>query len=206
MKPVWTPLLKEVPADKRKSAAALTNRLLFNIHVDASGKLEVSHTILGPKPDKATADNLNELSKGVEMSVRGFLMCYVPFMLTYLIPEQLDNFVLQDLDSQYVLSFVDGKMDVSVVMDKDLRIVEFKSPQGVVKPDLLKVSKGYALKGYDSTFEDPILGSTRLKVNIETLPLQGFSLPHRVVMNSSYGARNVTFEMVFSNYKLKLTR
>lgn len=204
MKPVWTSLLKEIPADKRKRVERLTNRLVFSIHADTSGKVEVTHTILGPKPDKATADTLNELSKNVEVSAQGFLLSYVPFMLSYLIPEKLENFVLQDLESQYVLSFTENKAEVSVVMDKELRIAELKTAQGIVKPELLKTGKGYALKGYESTLEDPILGSIRLKVNIETLPLQGFALPTRVVLNTSYGARTVNFELLFSNYKLKL--
>lgn len=206
MKPVWTPVLKEIPANKRKEVEALTARLVFAIHADTNGNIEVTHRILGPKPDKATSDTLNELSKSVEISARGFLMGYVPFMLTSLIPEKLDKFVLQDVESQYVLSFLDSNMDVSMVMDKELRISEVKSPQGVVKPELLKTSKGYALKGYESSFEDPILGSTSLKVKIETLPLQGFALPSRVLLNGSFGARKVTFEMLFSNYKLKLVR
>lgn len=206
MKPVWTSLLKEVPADKRNKVAQLTNRLVFTVHADTSGKVEVTHSILGPKPDKATTDLLNELSKSVEVSAQGFLLGYVPFMLTHLIPDNLDKFALLDLESGYVLSFTDGKMDVSIAMDKELRITEVKTPQGLVKPNLLKTSKGYALKGYESTFEDAILGSTRLKVNVATLPVQGFDLPSRVLLNGSFGSKEFTFEMLFSNYRLKFAR
>ncbi|HEV8368958.1 MAG TPA: hypothetical protein VGQ39_13480 [Pyrinomonadaceae bacterium] len=106
--PNWEPLLANLEPKRKPAALKLARRLRFSITASAAGNIQVSHTILGPKPNKATADALDTMAKGVELSVTGFLMSWAPFMLTHLIPEKLDHFVLQDRDAERVLTFKEG--------------------------------------------------------------------------------------------------
>src|SRR4029079_1538803 len=103
--PNWQIMLKDVSPKYKPAVLRLSNRLRFTLEADTKGNINVTHSIVGPKPNKATADALDNLAKSVELSVTGFLMSWAPFMLSELIPENLEQFVLQDLESQRLLTF-----------------------------------------------------------------------------------------------------
>ena len=96
-------------------------------------------------------------------------------MMTHLIPEKLDKFVLQDMNTEYMLTFADGGIDISVKINKDLVITELSTPQGSVKPSLTE-AKGFLLTGYEGTNEDPVVGRVVLKASIESAPVAGMQL------------------------------
>ena len=203
MNPNWQPVFKDLPAARKPTAMRLANRLRFSIVADRNGKVEVVHRVLGPKPDKATAEVLDTLAKGIELSATGFLMSWSPFMMTFLIPEQLDKFVLQKQENDYLLSFDQSGVEVSVAMKKDLLITELKTPQGSVRPTLMRTNEGFVLTGYEADNVDPVVGNVSLKTRIESVPVNGMTLPQKVFIEGTSGGVPFKFELLFTNFRLK---
>ena len=203
LNPNWQPVFHDLPAARKPTAMKLANRLRFSILVDRNGKIEVVHRILGPKPNKPTAEALDLLAKGVELSATGFLMSWSPFMMTSLFPEQLEQFVLQEQESEYLLSFNQSGIDVGVVMKKDLLITELKTPQGSVRPTLSRTADGFVLTGYEANNTDPVVGTVSLKARIESVPIDGMILPQRVLLEGNSGGVPFKYELVFANFRIK---
>ena len=158
---------------------------------------------MGPRPNKATASALDNLAKSVDLSVTAFLMSWAPFMLSELIPENLDQFVLQQLEQERLLTFKVKEVEVSVAISKDFEIKELRTAQGAIKPILRKSKDGFVLTGYEGSNEDPVVGNVVIKAVIESVPTQGVLLPKTVVVNGSAGQTPINFELHFSNYQLK---
>jgi hypothetical protein len=205
MWPNWTQVFKNLPAAQKTTAMRLANRLRFSIIADRNGNIQVTHQVVGPKPNKASAEALDNLAKGVELSATSFLMSWAPFMLTWLIPEKLDHFVMQEQQNGYVLSFTESGVDVSVVMNKDLLMTELRTPQGSVKPNLLRTNDGYVLTGYEANNTDPVVGHTELKARIVSQQVTGLLLPKTVFLEGASGQIPFQFELHFANYRLKKT-
>jgi hypothetical protein len=203
MIPRWQPVFRNLPVAQKPTAMRLANRLRFSILADSAGRIQVTHRIFGPKPDKVTANVLDNIAKGVELSATGFLMSWAPFMLTSLIPEKLDQFVMQEIDSKYVLSFRESGVDVSVAMTKDLLMTELKTAQGTVRPTLVRTSNGFVLTGYEAKNADPLVGQTELKARVVSQEINGMSLPKTVFLDGSSGQVPFHFELHFANYRLK---
>ena len=201
--PVWDYLLATVDQKQKTQVLRLMSRLRFTMSIDANGAARVNHRVLGPPPDKTTKATLDDMARAVELSTLGFLMSWAPIMLTYLIPEKLDSFVLQDLDSDYLLSFKDQGTEVSITISKDLVIKEIRSPMGWMKPALLKTSKGYLLTGYEAAYNGPNVGAGSLSVSLLSQEVAGMPLPSRVTLNSTSAGQFGKVELLFSNYQLK---
>jgi hypothetical protein len=203
MSPNWPLAFKDLPAAQKSTAMRLANRLRFSIIADSNGHIQVTHLVLGPKPNKATAETLDNLAKGVELSATGFLMSWAPFMLTWLIPEKLDHFVMQEQASGYVLSFTESGVDVNVVMNKDLLMTELRTAQGTVKPTLLRTNNGFVLTGYEANNTDPVVGHTELKARIVSQEVSGLTLPKTVLLEGASGQTPFKIQLNFANYRLK---
>lgn len=203
LSPNWQPVFRDLAAARKPTAMKLANRLRFSIFADRDGKIEVVHRILGPKPNRPTADALDLLAKGVELSATGFLMSWSPFMMTSLIPEHLDKFVLQEQETEYLLTFTQSGIDVSVAMTKDFLITELKTPQGSVRPTLRRTPGGFVLTGYEANNTDPVVGTVSLKARIESVPVNGITLPQKVFLEGTSGGVPFQFELLFTNYRLK---
>jgi hypothetical protein len=205
MLPNWPLAFKDLPAAQKGTAMRLANRLRFSIFASRDGHILVTHRIIGPKPAKATLETLDNLAKGVELSATGFLMSWAPFMLTWLIPEKLDHFVMQEQQSGYVLSFTESGVDVNIVMNKDLLMTELRTAQGSVRPTLLRTKKGYLLTGYEANNTDPVVGHTELKARIVSQEVSGLTLPKTVLLEGASGQTPFKVELNFANYQLKRT-
>ena len=203
MLPNWPLAFKDLPAAQKGTAMRLANRLRFSIVADRDGHIQVTHQIIGPKPGKATAETLDNLARGVELSATGFLMSWAPFMLTWLIPEKLDHFVMQEQESGYVLSFTESGVEVNVVMNKDLLMTELRTAQGTVKPTLLRTNDGYVLTGYEANNTDPVVGHTELRARIISQDVSGLTLPKTVMLEGASGQTPFKLELNFVNYRLK---
>ena len=201
--PNWSVLFKNIPAKDRPSLIRTASRLRFAIDVDSNGNFHVTHSVPGPKPTRVQAEGLDSIAKGVDLSITSFLMSWSPFMLTTLIPGKLDQFVLQDLENQKVLTYKEREVEVSLVITKDFEIKELSTPQGTVKPILKRDKSGFVLTGYEANNEDPILGKVIVHVRIELVPVQGLLLPKTVFLTGSSGSTPLNVELNFVNYRLK---
>jgi len=202
--PNWAILLADVKQPEKPAAMRLANRLRFSFVANADGHIEVTHTVIGPKPNKAVTQALDTMAKGVELSVTGFLMSWAPFMLTHLIPEKLDHFVLQDVQSGRVLNFNESGVDVTVALTRDYEITELRTPQGTVKPRLKRTDSGFVLTGYEGNNEDPYVGHVILNTRVDSALTQGMLLPKTVFINGSAAQTPINFELHFTNYRLKM--
>jgi hypothetical protein len=201
--PNWEPLLVGVAPARRPAALMLAAKLHFSVMADAKGLVTVTHQIMERPPDKVAAQALETLAKGIEQSVYGFLMSWVPFMLSHLIPDKLDHFVLQDLGKEYLLSFKDSGTDVSVSFTKEFVIRELKTSQGSIKPQLLQTSKGFVLTGYEGDYQDAALGHVTLKATLDSQVVGRLQLPRKVVLSTTIGENRTRMELGFTNYQLK---
>jgi hypothetical protein len=201
--PNWTAMFKDVPVKDRPGLIRMASRLRFVMEADATGNFHVTHSIVGPKPAKGPAEALDTIAKGVDLSITGFLMTWAPFMLTYLIPEDLEQFVLQDQETRKVLTYKEREVPVSLVITKDYEIKELSTPQGSVKPTLKKEKTGFVLTGYEGNNEDPIIGKVVVNGRIDLAPVQGLMLPKTVFLTGKSGETPINFELNFVNYRLK---
>jgi hypothetical protein len=201
--PNWTATFKDVPIKDRAALLRVANRLRFNLEVDETGNFHVNHVIVGPKPAKAAAEALDDIAKGVDLSITGFMMTWAPFMMTYLIPDNLEQFVLQDLDAQKVLTYKEREVAVSLTLTKDFEIKELSTPQGSVKPVLRRDKSGFVLTGYEGNNDDPLVGKVVVNAKISLAPVQGLLLPKTVFLTGKSGVTPINFELNFVNYRLR---
>ena len=202
--PNWEKMLVDLPAAKKPAAMRLARRIRFSVNAHANGTINVTHVITGPKPDKPTMNALDTMAKGVELSATGFLMTWAPFMLTHLIPDNLEHFVLQDQDADRLLSFTEAGVEVTVSIARDLEIKELKTPLGSIKPSLRRIANGFTLTGYEGNNEDPYMGHVELKAKVDLIETQGLLLPKTVFLTGSAAKTPINFELNFTNYVLKV--
>jgi hypothetical protein len=201
--PNWATMFKDVPVKDRPKLIRTMSRLRFVVEVGANANFHVTHSLVGPKPASAQAQALDNFAKAVDLSVTSFFMTWSPFMLTYPIPEKLDQFVLQDLEDRKVLTYKQSAVDVTVVVKKDYEIKELSTPQGSVKPIFRPDKSGFILTGYEGSNEDPIVGKVLVNGRVELAPVQGFLLPKTVFITGNAGSTPLNYELSFVGYRLK---
>jgi len=201
--PNWQLILSAVPADRKPEAVKLASKLRFSLFADSSGKVQVKHRVVGPKLTGRQVEALKTIASGVELSVTGFLMSWVPFMMTHVIPDKLDQFVLQNLKDEYLLTYQEGGIDIAVLISKDFVITELRTVQGGVKPLLTRTRDGFVLTGYEGINENPVVGKVVLKAKIESAPVAGMLLPKSVSLEGSAANTPINIKFSFTNYRLK---
>ena len=103
------------------------------LRADTKGNINVSHSIVGPRSNKATASALDNLAKSVHLSVTAFLMSWTPSSTSSeSIPENLDQVFLQQLEQERLLTFKVKEVEVSVAISKDFEIKELRTAQGAI--------------------------------------------------------------------------
>jgi hypothetical protein len=201
--PNWE-LFFEGLTEKGKSASRDALRHLhFSVTADTTGKIKVTHQIEALKQDKETTKFLEDVAKKIEISVGGFLRSWIPFTLTSVIPEKLDHFVLQDLNSQYLLTFGEDAGEVNITITKDHEIREVKTSDGIVKPLLKRTEVGFVLTGYEANIDDTNGGRLELHANVELSDVEGMLLPRKVFLDGLADKTPVKVEFHFANYKLR---
>lgn len=201
--PNWDSVFAALPAAQKPEAMRLASQLRFSLYADSKGTIRVTHRIVGRKPPKVRERAIETIASGVDLSVTGFLMSWAPFMLSNLLPEKLDKFVLQDLNSEYLLTFTESGVEVGVRIARDFTITEMKTPQGSVKPALKKTEAGFLLTGYEGNNEYATVGRVVMKAQVESAPVQGMLLPKTVSLNGTAADAPFTLKFSFVNYRLK---
>ena len=201
--PNWDLVFVNLPAAQKPEAYRLAGKLRFDLYASADGTVRVKHRIIGPKLAKAREQAAQTIASPVELSVTGFLMSWAPIMLTQLIPEKLDQFVLQDLNSEYLLTYTEKDVEVSVRIQKDSTIKELRTPRGSIKPSLKRTENGFVLTGYEGDNEDSVIGRVVMKAEIESSMIGDKLLPRTVSLNGTAADTNFNLKFNFINYRLK---
>ncbi len=117
------------------------------------------------------------------------------FMLNSPFPSPDSDYKLEDLGTQYRLSYKDGSSDVITMMGKNLIITDIKVTSAEfsssVRPRFVHTAKGFVLSSYDADY-NPTSGPgvVKLTLKIDHEPVSGLQLPVSVVLDSVMGWRS----------------
>lgn len=211
IKPNWEMVLREqTQSDPKQAQAALEllNGLHFTMLLDKNGKVTVSHRADAEPPNEKVRQGFEQIYGGIDQAVSGFFATWSIFMLTSPFPEVDSVYQLDDLGSQYRLSYKEGASEIVTLLGKDLIISEIKvtSPQFVstIKPQIRKSDKGFVLAGYVGDYTPTAGGGVvHLDVKIENGPVNGLQLPLTLLADSVYDGTPTRMELAFSEYQVK---
>ena len=211
IKPNWEMVLRDqTQSDPKQAQAALEllNGLHFTMQLDKNGKVTVSHRADSEPPNEKVREGFEQIYGGIDQAVSGFFATWSVFMLTSPFPEVDSVYQLDDLGSQYRLSYKEGASDIVTLLGKDLIITEIKvtAPQFVstIKPQIRKSDKGFVLAGYVGDYTPTAGGGVvHLDVKIENGPVNGLQLPLTLLADSVYDGTPTRMELAFSEYQIK---
>ena len=69
--PNWAAMFKNVPVRDRTKIIRMASVLRFTMLADATGNIDVTHEMVGPKP-KASPSRVDDIARGVDLSITGF--------------------------------------------------------------------------------------------------------------------------------------
>ncbi len=211
IKPNWEQVLKgEGTNDPAQLQAALKllNGLHFTMLLDKAGKVTVSHKTDTEPPNEQVRKGFDQIYSGIDQAVSGFFATWSLFMLTSPFPAVNSEYQLEDLGSQYRLSYKDGDSDVVTLMSKDLVISEIKvnSPQfdSTIKPQITKTAQGFMLAGYIGDYTPKSgPGVVHLNVKIYHAPVNGLQLPMNLIADTTLDGTPTHMELAFSEHQVK---
>jgi hypothetical protein len=209
--PTWeVTLAQEIRNDPASAQAGIKtlNGLHFAMTLDEQGKVKVAHRSDAPPPNEKAAAAFNQIYSGMDQAVSGFFETWSMFMLTSPFPETNSDYQVEDLGTEYRLSYKDGSADVVTIMNKDLMITELQvtSPEffSSIRPQLSRRGGGFILDGYDADYRPTSgQGVVKLNVKLDYQDVNGLQLPRRLNMDSVYDGNPNQMELVFSDYQVK---
>jgi len=211
IKPNWEVVLKdELKANPEGGQAALKmlNGLHFAMLLDKAGKVTVTHRADVEPVNAQQREGFNQIFSGMEQAVSGFFATWSLFMLNSPFPEAGVDYQLDDLGSQWRLSYKDGTGDVVTLMSKDLVISEVKvtTPEFVssVRPTFNRTGIGFVLTGYAADYKPTSgPGVVKLDVKIDHQKIEGAQLPVSLIADSVLDGAPTHIELGFSEYQVK---
>ncbi|MGZ4854248.1 MAG: hypothetical protein ACXVKH_03410 [Candidatus Angelobacter sp.] len=211
IKPNWEIVLKdELKASPENAQAALKllNGLHFSMLLDQSDKVTVTHHADTAPGNEQQRQGFDQIYSGMDQAVSGFFATWSLFMLNSPFPSADSEYELEDLGTQYRLSYKDGKSDVITMMGKNLIITDIKvnSTEFVssVRPQFVHTAKGFVLAGYDADYKPTSgPGVVKLTVKIDHEPVSGLQLPFGLVLDSVMDGAPTHMELAFSEHEVK---
>lgn len=211
IKPNWEQVLKAGGAndpEQMQGALKLLNGIHFTMLLDQNGKVTVTHKTDIEPPNEQARQGFDQIYSGIDQAVSGFFATWSLFMLNSPLPEVNSDYRLDDLGSQYRLSYKEGSSDIVTLMGKDLVIQEVKvvSPQftSIVKPRVSKTGKGFVLTGYVGDYTPASgPGVVHLDVKIDHAAIQGLQLPVSLIADTTLDGAPTHMELAFSEYEVK---
>ena len=129
IKPNWELVLKDqIKADPVAGQAGvkLLNGLHFSMLLDRSDKVTVTHHTDTPPSNEQQRQGFDQIYSGMDQAINGIFATWSLFMLNSPFPLPDSDYKLEDLGTQYRLSYKDGSSDVVTMMGKDLIITDIK--------------------------------------------------------------------------------
>lgn len=211
VKPNWSVVLKNELASNPEGAQAalkLLNGLHFSMVLDKDGKVTMTHHADFEPTNQQQREGFNQIFSGMEQAVSGFFATWSMFMLSSPFPEAGVEYQLDDLGSQWRLSYKDGASDVVTLMSKDLVISEVKvtSAEFVssVRPQFRRSNNGFVLAGYAADYQPTSgPGVVKLDVKIDHALVNGLQLPVSLIADSVLDGAPTHIELAFSGHLVK---
>jgi hypothetical protein len=211
IKPNWEKVLHDqdvTDSAQLQAALRLLNGLHFTMLMDKDGKVTVQHRTDVEAPNEKVKQGFEQIYSGIDQAVSGFFATWSLFMLNSPFPESGSAYQLEDLGSQYRLSYKEGTSSIVTLMGKDLVISEINvtSPDFVstVKPQVRKTESGFILVGYVGDYTPTAgAGVVHLNVKIEHNAVSGLQLPLTLIADSTLDGAPTHMELAFSEYQVK---
>ena len=211
IKPNWEVVLKdELKASPNQAQAALKllNGLHFSMVLDKNGKVTMSHHADVEPTNETQRKGFDQIYEGLDQAVSGFFSTWSMFMLNSPFPEKDIEYELEDLGSQYRLSYKEGSSDVVILMSKNLVIAEVKVTSAEfissVRPQFSATAKGLVLSGYTADYTPTSgPGVVKLDVKLENQPVSGLQLPVNLIADSVLDGAPTHIELAFSGHMVK---
>jgi len=211
VKPNWELVLKDqLKADPVGAQAGLKllNGIHFSMLLDDAGKVTVTHHTDTEPSSEQQRKGFDDIYSGMDQAINGFFATWSVFMLNSPFPSPDSEYKLEDLGTQYRLSYKDGTADVVTMMGKNLIITDIKVTStefnSSVRPQFVHTPKGFVLIGYDADYK-PTSGSgvVKLALKIEHHPVNGLQLLDKLVLDSVMDGSPTHMELAFSDYAVK---
>jgi hypothetical protein len=211
VKPNWELVLKDqMKADPAAAQAAvkLLNGLHFSMLLDRSDKVTVTHHTDTAPSNEQQRKGFDDIYSGMDQALNGFFTTWELFMLNSPFPSPDSDYKLEDLGTQYRLSYKDGGADVVTMMGKNLIITDIRVNStefnSSVRPQFVHTAKGFVLTGYDADYK-PTSGSgvVKLALKIDHQPVGGLQLPVSLVLDSVMDGAPTHMELAFSEHEVK---
>ncbi len=195
-----TPNFDALEADLRKSdpaAADARMKQLAQIHmavtVGADGNVSVTH-------DDLTDRDLKKIAANTEQMVTGFFQVWSPYVVGTALPAPDGDYQLEDLGSEYRLSFKDGSASAVITLDKDLSVGAFfiTRPElnSATWPQFSKTAKGFLPVSFDSDLRLPARGGAmHVVTSITYQEISGFQLPKTIKNKVTNGDNTIQVEV-----------
>jgi hypothetical protein len=175
----------------------------FSMVVDANGAVTVTHEVGtdAAKPD--LQPTVNRIHYDIQRRVTGFFNTWRIFAVNSPFPETARDVKIEHAGKQYRVSYQTQSGDVTMAMNNDLLLTEWKlsapTVKRTVKPKLQKTVDGLLLTGYHGVFEPAGPGiKTTLDFQIEYQDLGGMKVPRKLRFNGMHGSEPVEAELVFT--------
>jgi len=211
IKPNWELVLKDQLAADPAAAQAglkLLNGIQFYMLLDQNDKVTVTHHADTAPANEQQRQGFDQIYSGMDQAINGFFTTWELFMLNSPLPAADSDYQLEDLGTQYRLSYKDGKSDVVTMMGKNLIITDIKvnSAEFIssVRPQFVHTAKGFVLTGYDADYKPTSgPGVVKLALKIDHQPVSVLQLPVNIVLDSVMDGAPTHMELAFSGHEVK---
>ncbi len=211
VQPNWEQVLKDQGAtdpEALKAGLKLLNGLHFTMLLDQKGNVTMTHHTDTEPPNEQVKKGFEDIYSGINQATSGFFATWSLFMLTSPFPEAESDYKLDDLGTQYRLSYKDGASDVVTLIGKDLAVreitVDTAEFNSVIKPQLSKTASGFMLAGYEGDYTPKAgKGAVHLNVKINHAPVNGMQLPVTLIADTSLDGTPSHMELAFADYQIK---
>jgi hypothetical protein len=210
IKPNWSLVLKDqlkADPEKGKAAVELLNGLHFSMLLDKDGKVTVTHHTDTDPANEQQRQGFDQIYSGMDQAITGFFTTWSVFMLSPPFPPVDSKYELEDLGTQYRISYKDGESDVVTTMGKDMIITEVKVNSkdftSSVRPQLTRTAKGFVLSGYTADYKPTSgPGAVKLDLKIQNQAFSGLQLPANLVLDSVLDGEPTHMELAFSDHQV----
>jgi hypothetical protein len=208
MLPNWEVLLADQLKSDPTSLNAAVQKLQalhFGLSLGLDGSAKVTHNEI-PAENEQIASGLKQIYSGMEQMASGFFRTWSGYMMSPSLPEPSAEFQLEEIGTDYRISYKDGGADVTTTMGKDLVIsvqrVKTADSDTTLKPKFKKSAKGLILVGYQASYRGVTSAETaELEVTIDYQEVNGLQLPQEILLAGSYGATAFKAKIAFTDYE-----
>lgn len=210
IKPNWSLVLeKQLKDDPASGQAALKllNGLHFSMLLDKEGKVTVTHRTDTEPANDQQRQGFDQIYSGLDQAITGFFTTWSEFMLKPPLPAADSEYQLEDLGTQYRISYKDGPSDMITTMGKDMIVTEVKESSkdyiSSVRPQLTRNAKGFVLTGYSADYQPTSgKGVVKLDLKIQNQAVNGLQLPASLVLDSVLDGEPTHMELALSEHQV----